>query len=446
MSTLTGNVGFHSRRVFRAQSAVASPKSVPTLLASYRTAKQPDGKVRVYDVPVFGENERDFGDEVLGYDLKWLSTALKIDQKLRAENYRAPMHFGHHEPGVDRERAGEIELKGVGRRLFHGKAKWILFADLVFDTAEKFERFKREYVYRSVEISPEKPNEINSLALLASEAPYFRFPIAKQFTHAFRALPGGGKAFLWRFSMPAPITAAAAPPKEDVQAAAGSPAGFAPEKPEEKFEVAPAAAPEVNPNFAEYMQKCEARFARMEAALGIGGDEFAAPAGDEFAAEPDGDEAAPGIKKVQKAPPIVAAAALAEERGETLALRARVEQLERDNSEKELFAKYSAELDPWLTTPELKTELKTYVKHGEVAVKAFASGLKKVKPSRPRASEGAPVETVQDEPEVQKYAVHGPAKVSEARRLAAVWKASAKGHFVRNHDLATWLRHNVGEV
>ena len=165
------------------------------LPTTHATANEPGGGVRVRDVPIFAEvAER--GGRPQPYDLAWLRGALGRDAAHRAGGgtYRAPMHFGHHEPGVDRARAGHFEVTRLGLRLVEGEPKWTIFADLVFKDRTSYDLWRADYPYRSVEVSPDKANELNSLALLSSEAPYHRFPIAS----TFAALPGGGVAFLWR--------------------------------------------------------------------------------------------------------------------------------------------------------------------------------------------------------------------------------------------------------
>lgn len=201
--------------------AFASCRASLDLAQGYRTVPEPGGRVRVLDVPLFAENKRAGG----GHGKGWLVGALRADEQHRAAGYHLPLHFGHHEPGVSRERAGHAELKSVRLKLVHGEPRWTLFGDKVYDTPAKAQKALREYPHRSVEISPDHPTEINSVALLGSEAPYFRFPEVR----AYRALAGGGSAYLWSGSMDPTTKPAELPkPPEPEKAAAAPPTSEAP--------------------------------------------------------------------------------------------------------------------------------------------------------------------------------------------------------------------------
>lgn len=161
----------------------------------YRTVQNPDGTWNVLNVPIMAsvpEGARNNEDE-LGES--WLKAALKKSQQREQEGYRAPLHIGHHEPDQSAaERppmAGTFKLRRVGTIRHDGKKVPALFADLVGIPEWVFAEMKAgKLPYRSVEIfDPAKP-EVNSLALLDSEVPFFRLPMTTAETLAIESPDG----------------------------------------------------------------------------------------------------------------------------------------------------------------------------------------------------------------------------------------------------------------
>lgn len=168
---------------------------------TYDAVLEPDGvKVRVQGVPVFAvTREEDGRDE---RDEAWLNQALAIYRARATGGYMPPMHFKHHgSTGTTTEPAGHFELSAICEgEVNPGDVRPVLLGDLVFKDRPTYERWKRNFQHRSVEISPDYPNEINSLALLDDEAPYFRFPIPKV-REMFSARGRGSKQIqVWRAS------------------------------------------------------------------------------------------------------------------------------------------------------------------------------------------------------------------------------------------------------
>lgn len=110
-------------------------------------------------------------------DRKWMQSAIERDQLRRAEGYTPPVHLRHHGKGKHAERVGHFALKRVGKHRYEGRDIDALFADLTGIPDEQFQRIKRgDMPYRSVEIHNFDTPEVQSLALLDSEVPYFRLP------------------------------------------------------------------------------------------------------------------------------------------------------------------------------------------------------------------------------------------------------------------------------
>ena len=179
--------------------------------AQFKAKKLQDGRVLVEDVPIFAETEARYTPDGKLYappiGLPWLKGAFEAFQ--RKPGYWAPLHGDHHSGGVlegvkDRERFGEFRARSVRLMRVDGKLKWAFTADYLFDDEEKAKRSNR-FPYQSVEIVNEKPDEINSVALLSDKAPFVRFPNRRL---AFSAGAGeplcyatsgeGRSAFVWK--------------------------------------------------------------------------------------------------------------------------------------------------------------------------------------------------------------------------------------------------------
>lgn len=423
---------------FFSVTTISKSANVETLPTHYRASTASDGSIVVKNVPIFGENKRKiFGDEV-SYDKKWLSLALARDAELRSEGYKAPMHFGHHGMSDDRERAGHYELTSVKRCRYDGKPTWILFGTLVFKSQDKLERAIAEFPYRSVEISGEKPDEINSLALLSSEAPYFRFPNLENLS--FAALPSGGRAFVWRnkFMLDNDADENKPPVAED----------------EGKSDKAPPAEDEK----AGDEGSDEAEVASEES--------FTAPEDDALGGEVGGLKGAfkmmsakldatlalltqvlQGTKIAQLQPeqnPVPVVAASAQVEGKVAALEAKLASLEKDRDSEAAFGRLSAKLRPY-GIPNLDKSLREKLKISVEAAESYAAGVMSVAKREPKPeTNDAPAAEPADPACVATYMTQGPARVAEARRLYAMWASAPK--FIRDMKPENFIAANLTKV
>jgi len=146
---------------------------------NYRADQAPDGTWTIYDVPIFAVHVDDRGPKPVSFSAKWLKKALERGKIRHAEGYYPPLHISHHgEEGV--EAAGKIRLTEIREHPHGGKDIPTLFADLVGVRPDVFQRIRKgELSYRSVEILDVDSPEIDSLALLDDQVPYFRFPLLK---------------------------------------------------------------------------------------------------------------------------------------------------------------------------------------------------------------------------------------------------------------------------
>lgn len=428
-----------------------------TLPRSYNAVHAPDGTVRVPGVPIFGENVRvsPQGDLSI-FGPRWLRGAIQKDTLRRSEGYYAPLHFGHHEPGIVREPAGHIELESVGLRWYCGEPTWVLFGSMVFKDTRRFQKAREQYPYRSVEISHEMPDEVNSLALLDTEAPYFRFP---NLTFSAASTTGGTTHLHWRHKLLMAtfgteiVKGLPAPKKEPIGGSMHEGGG-------------PAPAPAKDAEGANPMPDIKAGAEPMEEP-GLQADAGGAPAGDpgagdlaariarleamvaklcgagvEAAAPPMADPMAGPAKKV----PIVsasAASASARFEGMFAAQAGRLAQLEAEIKNRDTRDAQATAVKEELKSygiPNLELEVKTRAKDGSLSV--WASTIKQFGNKVAPAAGETPAETT-DAPEVAKYSAHGPEKLAEARRCAQLFNATSKKSLVRNHGLAAFLASNV---
>lgn len=450
-----------------------------------------DGTVTVKDVPIFGENERSSFAGDLKYDASWLKKAHKVDEDLRKGNYKAPMHFGHHTGmGGSVERAGHYEITGVKKVKLHDKKINVAFANLVFKNEETFEKYKNDYPYRSVEISHERPDQINSLALLSSEAPYFQFPIGE---HKFGVEVGAGEKpkahyFAWQGGLE---TFAGFPPKKAAGGAAPHQKSGGGAAPHQKASQPPKygdEAPEGQSDGADGMAASEN--GQMDQSGGVhndigshneqpgtnqndvvvatlgammellnklvdhtikkdsdnpndsheepDGDEPEASDEDEHSEEDnDGEEKMPG-EKDKKQPVVAASADVASMEGKIAALEAELTRMKKERENDALFASLRSELASY-GIANLDVELRKHVDAG--TAQAWATGVKQIAP--PARTAEAPKPQVEDPAIAEFMKSHPKADPVLVREFAAIYNAAPEGHLIRKHKLERFIEAQI---
>jgi hypothetical protein len=120
----------------------------------------------------------------------------KAKERAKLDGYMAPLHIDHHDNGKPTAPAGFIMPTRVERMKYEGNNLWTVFADLEVQGEILAKIRKKELPYRSVEIFGwDKDPEINSLALLSDEVPFFRYPVltlgeeTKDEVHTFQTSP-----------------------------------------------------------------------------------------------------------------------------------------------------------------------------------------------------------------------------------------------------------------
>ncbi len=185
----------------------------------FQAVQNPSGTWTIRNVPIFCEHQVKTPSGTLDVDSDWMRKAYeKAERRYRDDYYLPPVHINHHGTGRDVSRAGFYRLRGIRTISYEGKRVACMFADLVHVPDEVYQQIKSHGLpYRSVEIHKIERPEIDSLALMADEVPFFRLPLltigeevpfegtigpAKRSAGtpalAYRALGSGGVSLLFR--------------------------------------------------------------------------------------------------------------------------------------------------------------------------------------------------------------------------------------------------------
>lgn len=390
----------------------------------YRAEQASDGTWTIFDVPVFAVHEHPtFGK----FGAKWLKAALGMAQTRAAEGYLPPLHVRHHdEPtGAPVRGAGRFRLTRVGPVSHGGEQIQALWADLIGVRPEIYAEIARgDFPYRSVEIHAAhvdpKAAEIDSIALLDDEVPFFRLPMLRisdqqplistklQATGpvlAYQATATGkARAVLVRFQEEPPMA------DEDTDDSGDDVSAMFKQIMLALQAIAGKAADDDDPDEEE---KDEEKFADHE-------DEEKDDEKMDAAEAPSQTSAGPvevGITLNRKAQAEFDAMA-----AQIKALKAGLGKVE---GEKRISLKATALATSGLTPNQVADYCAYAAKNGEQAAKHYADAMSKFGPSDPPPSWGiasgsnAPQE---DPAEVAKYGEKGPEQLHEARDLHRSWK------------------------
>lgn len=148
-------------------------------LEGYKAEQARDGTWSIYDVPIFSAHTDDRGGgDPIDFSKKWLEKAFRKALIRQEEGYLPPLHVVHHGDREPARGAGRFRLKRLGSVRHGGEEVPTLFADLVGIRESVYQEIRKgELPYRSVEILDYTVPEIDSLALLDHEVPYFRYAL-----------------------------------------------------------------------------------------------------------------------------------------------------------------------------------------------------------------------------------------------------------------------------
>ena len=144
----------------------------------YAFQKLNSGLFKVFNIPIMAEVPQGQKENRNKIGPKWMKAAVKrAALRWKQDKYKAPLHVEHHGGGADTSPAGFIMPHSVKQMRYEGKPVWAIFADLEVHPHILQEIQAKELPFRSVEIFDWAKPEINSMALLRSEVPFFRFDL-----------------------------------------------------------------------------------------------------------------------------------------------------------------------------------------------------------------------------------------------------------------------------
>lgn len=156
---------------------VMAPAQPAQQIGGNYTAEQcGDGTYILKDVPIFAYVPAGEKRNTVPIGAAWMRAALQKHQMRVAEGHLPPVHVYHSdETAVKPEPAGKLRLTRLGEITYEGARVPALFADIVEIPGAVFERIqKRLLPYRSVEVHDWDDPEIDSLALMPTDVPFFR--------------------------------------------------------------------------------------------------------------------------------------------------------------------------------------------------------------------------------------------------------------------------------
>jgi hypothetical protein len=145
----------------------------------YTAVDNGDGTFNILDVPIFAEIPAGVKRNADPVGREWQEAAVAKSLARQAEGHLPPVHIYHSdETAVKPIHAGKFMLKVVRPITYEGRQLWATFADIVGVPGDVFEKIRRGFLpYRSVEIHNWDKPEIDSLALMDTDVPFFRLPM-----------------------------------------------------------------------------------------------------------------------------------------------------------------------------------------------------------------------------------------------------------------------------
>lgn len=417
------------------------PTSYKSGTGGYRAAQAADGTWTVFSVPIFAEHVDTRSSEPLVFDREWIERALKKAQVRESEGYLPPLHVAHHGDPNGVEAAGKFRITRLSPIKYGGGKVLALFADLVGVRGDIYDRIRRgELSYRSVEILDVDTPEIDSLALLDHEVPYFRFPLLKigeEATQKKAGAPvlafsasGGARRILCRF-------------KESEMPEEKKPDEFS-DMPEEEKQ----ADPEEEKQEADpilHLLKAIARKLGVVEMEDEGDEEYEADEPEDKVEDPPKQDSA---SPVEVGKPLANSASFAQA-GAQAAMLQRIQQLEarlEDSQRASRVEKQSARLKSRGFSDDAVKEFRSIAKkHGERAAASYAAGLEHMGPIDPPQTWAGELRVEDPEPsEVSKFAQRGPDELEKARGLWRSWQrtqpeVSLEEYLEINMDAAAFM-------
>ena len=146
---------------------------------AYTSEQNADKTWNIRSVPIFAEHDVTVKGETRRVGQAWQVGAHKRQaSRIENDSYMAPLHVHHHAFGKDTQPAGFFQITDVAQGMYDGHNLWMTFADLLQVPNDVYQRIRAgELTYRSVEIHDITKTEIDSVALLNDEVPFFRLSL-----------------------------------------------------------------------------------------------------------------------------------------------------------------------------------------------------------------------------------------------------------------------------
>lgn len=143
---------------------------------NYTAIDNGDGTYQIVDIPIFAEvpagakrNTEEIGEE-------WMVRALRQNRLRAGEGHLPPVHIYHSDEHAVKPRyAGKFQITRLGAITYEGETVPALFANIVDIPKDVFALIEKGFLpYRSVEVHDWSRPEIDSLALMPTDVPFFR--------------------------------------------------------------------------------------------------------------------------------------------------------------------------------------------------------------------------------------------------------------------------------
>lgn len=379
----------------------------------YQARRESDGTYTILDVEVFGcvaENAHGTNPEV---DDKFLLDCLTRYRARAAEGYTPPLHIQHHGFGEQVERAGEFRLKRVQMTTYEGRNEPILWADFVRIPEHVFRRIETgEIPYRSVEVDYDD-REIQSIALLSHDAPYFKFRnLTVRLSDGagvagYSALPDGIGLFAYR------------PHEEPRMSTSDTDTNAAPTfvTPEDLEKALTSQAETLTTAFAAKLDEAIATFGKKGGKMTDDEDE------DDTDKMMDGEEDDEDEDKEKMKKGKMSHDSFASLNGRIVALEQKARDAERAAQARDLFSAAIKDLAEFRLDDQTKTEIEKFAAKGKDELDAFVGAIKRTLPKDPPATLDAAIGTGhQDDAVISRFAAQGADALTAARRADAVYQ------------------------
>lgn len=146
----------------------------------YTAVDNGDGTFDIKDVPVFASIPAGVKRNTTAIGKEWQDKAVLRNKEREREGYLPPVHVYHSDDTNAKPiYSGKLRLHTVRQAWYQGELVWMTFGDLIGVPSAIFNaRIKPGFMpYRSVEIHNWEKSEIDSLALMDTDVPFFRMPM-----------------------------------------------------------------------------------------------------------------------------------------------------------------------------------------------------------------------------------------------------------------------------